>query len=317
MCSVLLPFSLSLLLAGCGGSPEGPSEADRDRENEPRWTIGFSQCNLDEPWRVQMNKDILAAVEAQPDVRLIAKDAQNDSTTQQNHLHEFIRQRVDLIIVSPTEAVPLTGPVGQAIDRGIPVIVLDRAIVGQKYTCFIGADNRKIGRAAGAWLAEKLDGKGNIVELKGLTDSVPAIERHEGFREAIVNANFDILMTADMKWLEEDGREEMESALARFDNIDAVYAHNDPGAHGAYLAAKEAGREDGMLFVSIGALPNVGIAYVKQGILDATFEYPTGGKQAVETALKILAGEEVPKNITLGSRLYTPENVDQGGVPIP
>ena len=120
-----------------------------------------------------------------------------------------------------------------------------------------------------------------------------------------------------MHWLEPDARKEMESALARFDHIDLVYAHNDPGAHGAWLAAKAAGREKEMKFVGIDALPQEGVVYVKQGILDATFQYPTGGAEAIETALKILRGETVPKEITLGSRIFTKDNVAQGGQALP
>ena len=93
-----------------------------------------------------------------------------------------------------------------------------------------------------------------------------------------------MIFEADMKWLEPDARKEMDSALARFDKIDAVYAHNDPGAHGAYLAAKAAGREKDIVFVGIDALPQEGVAYVAQGILSATFQYPTGGAEAIDTA---------------------------------
>jgi ribose transport system substrate-binding protein len=120
-----------------------------------------------------------------------------------------------------------------------------------------------------------------------------------------------------MKWLEPEARKEMESALARFSQIDLVYAHNDPGAHGAYLAAKAAGREKQMKFVGIDALPHEGVAYVKQGILDATFQYPTGGAEAIETALTILKGESVPKKIVLGSRVFDKSNAGQGGKELP
>ena len=116
-----------------------------------------------------------------------------------------------------------------------------------------------------------------------------------------------------MKWLEPNARREMESALARFDEIDLVYAHNDPGAHGAYLAAQAAGREKDIKFVGIDALPQEGQIYVKQGVLEASFEYPTGGREAVEIALEILNGKEVPREITLSSRVYTKENIEQGG----
>jgi ribose transport system substrate-binding protein len=96
-----------------------------------------------------------------------------------------------------------------------------------------------------------------------------------------------------------------------------VFAHNDPGAHGAYLAAQAAGREKEMAFVGIDGLPQEGVAYVKQGILSATFEYPTGGAEAIDTALKILKGEKVPKEIVLGTRLYDQSNIAVGGAVLP
>lgn len=275
--------------------------------------IGMSQCNLGEPWRVQMNADVKTAADAHPNVQVVFKDAQNDTLRQRSHVEEFVSAGVDLIIISPKEAQPLTEPVAKAVDAGIPVIVLDRAVLGDKYTCFIGADNKKIGRAAGEWIKQKLNGQGKVVELKGLMTSTPGQDRHTGFRDAIAGSGIEVIFEADMQWLEPNARKEMESALSRFNSIDLVYAHNDPGAHGAYLAAKAAGRDKEMLFVGIDALPQEGVAYVTQGIMDATFEYPTGGKEAIETALKILLGESVPKNITLGSRIFTKENVSSGG----
>ncbi len=280
------------------------------------FTIGMSQCNLGEPWRVQMNADIKNAADKHADIKMIFKDAQNEPLKQRAHVEEFVSAGVDLIIISPKEARTLTDPVAKAMEAGIPVIVLDRRVVGDKYTCFIGADNKQIGRAAGKWIVKQLGSKGKVVELKGLMTSTPGQDRHTGFRAGIEGSEIEVIFEADMKWLEGKARGEMESALARYDEIDLVYAHNDPGAHGAFLAAKAAGREKDIMFVGIDALPHEGIIYVKQGILDATFEYPTCAKEAIDIALKILNGEEVPKEITLGSRLFTTENVEAGGEPI-
>jgi ribose transport system substrate-binding protein len=307
------------LQSGNSGAARSESEStepgDEAAEATPDrvYTIGMSQCNLGEPWRVQMDADVRSAAEKHKNLKVVFKDAQNDTLKQRAHVEEYISAGVDLIIISPKEAQPLTEPVAKAVEAGIPVIVLDRAVLGDKYTCFIGADNKKIGRAAGEWLVRQLVGKGKIVELKGLMTSTPGQDRHSGFREAIQGTEIDVIFDADMKWLEPNARKEMESALARFDDIDAVYAHNDPGAHGAYLAAKAAGREKDILFVGIDALPHEGIAYVKQGILDATFQYPTGGAEAIEAALKILRGDKVEKNIVLGSCVFTAGNVDAGG----
>jgi ribose transport system substrate-binding protein len=162
-------------------------------------------------------------------------------------------------------------------------------------------------------VVKALGGKGQIVELMGLQTSTPGQDRHSGFMEGLDGSDIKILFSADMKWLEPNAQSEMESALSRFDKIDLVYGHNDPGAHGAYLAAKAAGREKQMKFVGIDALPQEGVAYVRQGILDATFQYPTGGAEAISAAVKILHGESVPKQIVLGTRLFDRSNAEQGG----
>lgn len=314
--AIALAFALLVVGAGCGKKQAGQVSAPQGKK---KWVIGMSQCNLGEPWRVQMNEDIQSAASQHADeIEVIFKDAQNKTEVQQAQVREFIQMRVDLIIVSPKEARPLTQPVAEAYQKGIPVIVLDRKVEGDQYTCFIGADNVKIGREAGKFLVKLLGGKGKVVELKGLMTSTPGQERHRGFMEGIAGSQIEIIFDADCQWLEPIAQREMQSALARFPQIDAVYAHNDPSAHGAYLAARQEGkgREKTIKFIGIDALPHEGVRYVKEGILTATFEYPTGGKEAIETALKILKGEQVPKHITLGTRIFTKENVDKGGEPL-
>ena len=301
------------LITSCGRKQASSEKKDDLEAASQKWTIGMSQCNLGEPWRVQMNLDIQNAAERHPEIKIVFKDAQNDSLKQRSQIEEFINAGVDLIIVSPKEAAPLTPPIAAAYQKGIPVIVLDRRVLGDQYTCFIGADNKRIGRAAGKWIVERLGGSGRVVELKGLMTSTPGQDRNSGFREGIKGSDIEIIFEADMKWLEPEARKEMESALARFQKIDLVYAHNDPGAHGAYLAAVAAGREKDILFVGIDALPHEGQVYVKQGVLAASFEYPTGGREAVDVALKILGGAQVEKEITLSSRVFTIGNIDKGG----
>lgn len=314
--STIIAVLTVIAVAGCGKNSTQEMSSAAGATNAPggQFVIGMCQCNLGEPWRVQMNADIQAAAAKHPELKVIFKDAQNDTLQQRAQIEEFVSAKVNLLIVSPKEAQPLTEPVAHAMEAGIPVIVLDRRLIGTNYTCFIGADNKKIGKAAGEWIVKALGGKGNVVELMGLQTSTPGQDRHSGFMEAIAGTDIKIIFSADMKWLEPDARSEMESALARFDKIDLVYAHNDDGAHGAYLAAKAAGREKQMKFVGIDALPQEGVVYVQQGILDATFQYPTGGAEAIDTALKVLHGETVPKEIVLGTRMFDHDNVGRGGV---
>ncbi len=318
----LLALALAAVaLVGCGssssssstGSSAASTTSGGGGEGGKKFRIGMCQSNNGEPYRVQMNNDIMAAAKEHPEIEVVIKDAGNESLNQRDQLEEFVQDKVDLIMISPKEAVPLTAPVEKAMAAGIPVIVIDRPITSDNYTCFIGADNKKIGKALGEWLKGKLKPGAQIVELKGLMTTPVAQDRHNGFLEGMQGSDAKIIFDVDMKFLEPQATKEMESALARFPKIDAVYAHNDPGAHGAYLAAKKAGREKEMMFVGIDALPAEGVKYVEEGIEAASFQYPTGGKEAVETALKILNKQPFEKKITLESKFFTPENVKNGG----
>jgi ribose transport system substrate-binding protein len=286
--------------AGCGKARQG------------KHLIGFSQCNLGEPWRVAMNAEVAARAKDFPDIEIAYADAQQDNAKQVADVENFLRQKIDLLIISPNEAKPLTPIVRRVFEQGIPVIVLDRAIEGDTYTAFIGADNREIGKAAGRYVVEILGGKGSVVEIKGLPGSPPARDRSEGFREAIAGSP-EIRITHDpvANWLREEAMAQMESALAAHERIDLVYAHNDPMAAGAWLAARAKGRDGEMKFVGIDGLPGLdgGRQMVADGKLAATFVYPAGGKEAVEIADRIFKGEKVPHTIVLPTLMITKANV--------
>jgi ribose transport system substrate-binding protein len=278
------------------------------RSQKAAFVIGFSQANLGEPWRVAMNADVAARARDFPNLQVVYADAQQDNAKQVADVENFLRQKIDLLIISPNEAKPLTPVVQRVFKEGIPVIVLDREIEGDTYTTFIGADNRAIGRAAGAYADSVLGGKGNIVEIKGLPGSTPARDRSEGFHEAIAKSpGLKVIHDPVANWLREEAMSQMESALTANPKIDLVYGHNDPMAVGAWLAAKAKGREQQMKFIGIDGLPGLdgGRQAVADGKLAATFVYPTGGKEAIEIADKILKKEKVEHRMTLGTERIT------------
>jgi ribose transport system substrate-binding protein len=287
---------VTVLAAGCG------------RPRPGTFVIGFSQANLGEPWRVAMNAEVAARAKDFPNLQIVYADAQQDNAKQVADVENFLRQKIDLLIISPNEAKPLTPIVQKVFAAHIPVVILDREIEGDTYTTFIGADNRAIGRAAGEYAVSLLGGRGDIVEIKGLPGSTPARDRSEGFREAIASSpGMRIIHDPVANWLREEAMTQMEAALAAHPHIDLVYAHNDPMAIGAWLAAKAKGREGEMKFIGIDGLPGLdgGRQAVKDGKLAATFVYPTGGKEAVEIADRILRGETVPHRITLPTERIT------------
>jgi ribose transport system substrate-binding protein len=287
---------------------------DRGGGATDKFVIGFSQANKAEPWRTWMDNALMEEAGKHPKLEVRYADAQQDNSKQVADVENFLRQRVDLLIISPNEAKPLTGIVKRVYESGIPVIVLDRSIEGDSYTTFIGADNREIGKAAGDYAAQLLKGTGSVVEIKGLPGSTPAIDRSAGFREAIA-AHPGIKIVADpvADWLRDRGREQAEAALRANERIDLVYGHNDPMAMGAYLAATAMNRAEGLKIIGIDGLPGTegGAKAVLDGKLDATFLYPNCGKEAIETAVKILNKEQTPKKITLPTARITRENAAQ------
>ncbi len=295
-CTYLL-VSLLLTLASCN-SPSSKTD-------KKKFVVGFSQCNTAEPWRDAMNKLMTAEVAKYPDMELVISDAQQDNAKQVADMENFIQKEVDLIMISPNEAKPLTAVVEKAFKAGIPVVVIDRKVLTDQYITFIGANNYNIGVAAGKYAVKLLNGKGNIVEIWGLKGSTPAKERHDGFLKGIEgNPDMKIIYDQDGAWLRGNGKDIMENALQRFEKIDLVYAHNDPMAIGAYLAAENVKRNKEMHFLGIDGLggPEGGIQAVANGQLDATFLYPTGGDVAIQTVHKILKGEKVEKNIELETK---------------
>jgi ribose transport system substrate-binding protein len=295
---------ISLLpLAGCGKAPEAPVVQPPIKQ----FVVAVSLCKTDGVWRTQMKADIEAAAAKHPDLRLVIRDAKDDAAKQEADLEEFLGAQVNLVIVSPKDVQAVTETVAKLIDAGIPVVVLDRPVIGDKYSCYISADIAQLGETAGRWLAARLQGKGKIVEIKGPVDSLPDETLHTAFRTAFRDPGFRFVFDDCVDPPRSDAGKLMGDALNRVQQIDAVFAYDDAAAKAAYDAAKAAGREKGVLFLGVGGMPDEGEGYVKEGILDATFLYPTGGAEAIDNAVKLLRGQSVPKKIVPATRAITKE----------
>lgn len=280
------------------------------RQDSPRFRIGVAQCS-DDSWRHKMNDEILREAIFYDGVSVEIRSAGDDNLRQAEDVHYFIDKGVDLLIISANEAAPMTPIVEEAYDKGIPVILIDRKILSDKYTAYIGADNNEIGRAVGNYIASRLGGKGNVVELTGLSGSTPAMERHQGFMAAISRfPEIKLIDKADAAWERAPAEVEMDSMLRRNPKIDAVYAHNDRIAPGAYQAAKKVGREKEMVFVGIDALPGKGngLEMVLDSVLDATFIYPTNGDKVMQLAMNILEKKPFPRETVMNTAVVDRTN---------
>lgn len=309
----------AVLLAGCGGSGNAPGgdEAQAGAGGK-KYLIAFSQSNAGEPYRAVQNKIMEREIKKYEDCEIQITDARKDSTTQRNQIEALIFQarKPDVLIIAPNEEAPLAPAAKQARDAGIKVICLERSLPEGTYDYFVGADNLKIGEMAGQYVAEQMAGKANpvIVELKGGLGTKPQVLRHEGARKYIDPIPGNKVVEEVAEWEQAEAKKRMETVLQSNPKIDAVYAHNDPMAVGAFIAAQEAGRENEMLFVGVDGLGGSagGIKKVIDGVLDCTFYYPTCAAEGLELAVRLARGENVPQEpIILEPARITPENAQE------
>ena len=305
-----LLVAAALVVSACSKAPE-----------KKQYFVAFSQANNAEPYRAAQNALMTKLFAAYPDVRLVISDAQQDNSKQVAQVETFIRQKPDLLIVAPNERAALTAVMGQAMEAHIPTICLERDILQPNYTTYVHSDNFAIGRLAGQYIADALQRKygavkGNIVAIRGLLGVEGEINRDKGARE--IFAKYPGIKTvADpvADWIQAKAKDRMTEVLRAQPKIDVVYGHNDPMAIGAYLAAKELGREKEMIFVGVDGLggPAGGIKKVMDGVLAATFVYPLCVDKAVEIGNRILREPafKPEKEYTIDSLLVTPENAAQ------
>jgi signal transduction histidine kinase/AraC-like DNA-binding protein len=277
---------------------------NHDKRFEKEFVIGFSQCTMVDEWRKTMVEEMEREISfyRNYDIRFIVKDAHDDNNQQIKDIQALIQEGVDLLIVSPNEAQQLTSTVEEVFDKGIPVIVVDRKVNSSKYTAYIGADNLSIGNEAGYFATELLKGKGNILEITGLSGSTPAIERSKGFHE-IINKYPDIHTTKIIEgaWLEEKTMKITDSLFYVFTDFDLVFAHNDFMAYATSISANQHNIKSYIIGVDGLNTPKGGVNMVLEGFIDGTVLYPTGGDRAIQIALDILTGKPYEKNTNLST----------------
>lgn len=274
---------------------------------EADYTIAVSQCSEDD-WRAQMNKEILREALFYPGVNIEVYQAHDDNVRQIQDIESLIKKKVDLLIVAPNEAEAITPVIEKVYDAGIPVILVDRKINSEKYTAYVGADNYEIGRRAGEYIADRLKGKGRVIEIAGLKGSTPAVERHRGMVEALKAApDVQVIASVEAGWFQQKAGEVMDSLLDVYPQVDLVFAQNDRMAIGAYEKARQKKRAGQIAFVGVDAVTD-GVESVAGGRLDATFIYPTEGDKVMQVAMAILRGEPYQRENILSTALVNRAN---------
>ena len=275
------------------------------------WTIGFSQDTMDHPWRAYMVTSAEAQAAKYPDIKeFIYTDAGGSNEKQIADVEDLISRGVDLIMMSPREAQALVPAVEAIKAAGIPLVVLDREIVGEDYNVFIGGNNLQIGDELGKYTKANAPANFNYLELEGIPGATPTIQRHEGFTAQIEGgatrldaqpANYDLAPAIPI----------MEDWLTKYKGqFQVIYAHNDPMILGAINVLKEAGYKPGDVFLVGVDGQREAFEAIKEGWLQATAIYATGGALGLDMAVRVLKGEPVPKRIITETPVITADNVD-------
>lgn len=294
---LIIYVAIIVLLTGCAQQPR-------------KYVIGVSQCSED-TWRDKLN-DELKMGEYLNDSLIVKLASSNDDNMLQNkQVNQFIDEGVDLLIVSPNQLSAISKAVERAYDKGIPVILYDRKTNSDKYTAFIGCDNYTIGKSMGTFIAQQLQGKGRIVEIRGLEGSSPALERHRGFMDAIKPyPGLQVVASEGGNWKEEGGIQAMKRILKQTQDFDYVFAHNDCLAWGAYVAARQMRVKRNYKYTGVDGMATEGggLELVRDGIFEASYLYPTKGDEVIALAMKILKHQPYERDNYLSTSIITQAN---------
>ena len=294
---LIIYVAIIVLLTGCAQQPR-------------KYVIGVSQCSED-IWRDKLN-DELKMGEYLNDSLIVKLASSNDDNVLQNkQINQFVDEGVDLLIVSPNQLSAISKAVERAYDKGIPVILYDRKTNSDKYTAFIGCDNYTIGKSMGTFIAQQLQGKGRIVEIRGLEGSSPALERHRGFMDAIKPyPGLQVVASEGGNWKEEGGIQAMKRILKQTQDFDYVFAHNDRLAWGAYVAARQMRVKRNYKYTGVDGMATEGggLELVRDGIFEASYLYPTKGDEVIALAMKILKHQPYERDNYLSTSIITQAN---------
>ena len=281
-------------------------------ENKSKYVIGFSQFTTNDDWRKSMIHSMKIEANFYNNTELIILDGEGDYDNQIVDVEELIKKKVDVIIVSPIAPKPLKAIINKAIAAKIPVIILDRKIEDVNYNSFIGVNNYEVGSNAGKYIAS-FKNKANIIEIKDWAGTTPTVQKSLGFNEIINNSkDLTIISTVQERYNDPGIKKYFKEILKNNNNVDFVFAHTDALALEAYEVAKELGLSNKIKFIGVGGVnsPNGGMDLVQRKILETSILYPTGGKEAISVAMRIINKKNVDKDYALPSLIIDSTNVD-------
>ena len=303
-------YILIVLIAAFAVMAPSVFAGGQQEKDDGKLTVGFAQIKEDSPWRTTETNSVQQEAEK---LGIELKLSVTEQAGQIAAIRDFIAQGVDGILLAPQTRSGWDEVLTEAKDAGIPVVLLDRGVDAPEdlWVTQISSDFAYEGRLAGQWVAEKLNGKGKVVELFGDPAADPAILRNQGFMEIMKDyPGIKVVESKTGEWSQDKGRQVVEAWLAAGIEFDVVYAHNDGMALGAIDALKAAGKDPGddVLITSIDAI-KAAFEAIDRGDMNATVECsPLLGPMGFNALQTAIAGGSVDQYIITPDNLYDTDN---------
>jgi ribose transport system substrate-binding protein len=329
-----ITMSAALVAAGCTSndpvttpaastqSAAGNAASDNDAPGK-KVVIGFSGPAADHGWLAAINNSALAEAKKYSDVELKAAEGTNDASLQISQIETFINDKVDAIVLLPTDGAALTEVATKAMQAGIPVINVDREFSSPfaARTTVLG-DNYGMGVSAGTYACKLVKDKNLsnpvITEIAGI-DALPLTQdRSKGFADALKACSQTVDNRVAAEFTVESGEKQASNLLQAAPKIDILWNHDDDQGVGVMAALDQANRHE-MAFIGGAGSANA-MRWIKEGKMEATVLYPpTQAADGIKLARLIaqnkgisdLVQVEVPRRIVLNAPVVTKENVDQ------
>ena len=272
--------------------------------------IAFAQDTMANDFRKAQVFEVRDAIVAHPNLKFIYSDAKGKTSMLMYQIDTFIKDKVDLIIVGTNDANAVVPVVTKAYKSGIPVIILDRGINSTEYTTFINSDNLKIGTIVGKYIAKKLNYKGKVLLFEGLLKADVTQLRSKGFLDEMAKHKEIKVIKRTGNYLRRDAIKEMEKLIKDGIEVDAIFGESDSMISGV-RSAMQRFKKDPSSVIMVGCdYTSEAQREIRKGNQTGSVKFPLAGKQAVDYAIEIFEGKELPKHIFIPVELVTKENVD-------
>jgi len=273
--------------------------------------IAFAQDNMANDFRKAQVLDIQNTVSSHENLKFVYSDAKGKTSMLIYQIDNFIKQKVDLIIIGTNDADAVVPVVSKAYNSGIPVIILDRGINSKEYTTFINSDNIKIGSIGAKYIAKQLNYKGVVLLFEGLQNADVTHLRTKGFVDEMKKHKDIKVIKRTGNYLRKDAIKEMEKVIKNGIHIDAIFAQSDSMISGARSAMQRFAKDPSSIIMIGCDYTSEAQNAIRKGTQTGSVKFPLGGKQAVKYAIDIFNAKELPKHIFIPVKLVTKENVEE------